>query len=270
MMISVQGYTAGATGLSCLTSAGVKSGTQVLVVRRASTCAIAVAASDTASLDSDCDPQVTGAPYLQASTCTSSTELGASGMTNHFILDTDSTKFTAATAMHQKNCLTSPPGWAARIHQYRTHIYFIANDDKSGDGIPTLKRLELGASGFTIVPLVEGIENWHIEYGIDIPSGTPAQLSGTPAVYTPDPDNYSSCSGVACMNYWRNIVAAKIYVLARNTLTSGNYSTTKTYNMGLLADGTTVNTVGPFTDAYKRHVYESTVRLNNVAGRNTQ
>lgn len=259
--IAVQGYDNdnSASKPSCLSD--IRSGTDILVIRRASTCAVG---------DTDCDAVVSGAPYFQASGCSSATELSSTNVANYYVLDTDATKLT----LHQKDC--NPPtvaGTVAPYHQYRTHIYFIANNDKNGDGIPTLKRAELGATGFTIVPLVEGIENLQIEYGIDTAAtATPPAPTGAPALFTADPDSFNGCKATTtptCTAYWRNTVAAKINLLARNTTGTAGYSTDKTYSMGLKADGTTVNTVGPFSDAYKRHVYASVVRLNNTAGRNT-
>jgi type IV pilus assembly protein PilW len=87
-------------------------------------------------------------------------------------------------------------------------------------------------------------------------------------VYTTNPDNYVPCAA-SPTNCWRNTVAAKINVLARNTTTTQGYVDGKVYTLGLKFDGVTANTVGPFNDAYKRHAYESVVKLNNPAGRNT-
>lgn len=246
---AIQGYDNPATVNvpDCLSD--VRDGTDILVVRRVSNCAVG---------DTGCDAVIAGAPYFQASTCGSSTELSSSDVTNFYKLDTD----TANLTLHKKDCdpTNGVAGTVAPYHQYLTHIYFIANNDKAGDGIPTLKRAELGSGGFTIVPMVDGVENMQIEYGID------EDIDGTPKTYTADPDSLNACTedtSPPCTTYWRNTVSAKIYLLVRSTTTSTGYSTTKTYNLGL------DNTVGPFSDAYKRHVYQSVVRLNNVAGRNT-
>jgi len=243
--ISVQGYDNAATIPTCIVG-DVRAGTDILVIRRASTCAIG---------DANCDAILAGAPYFQASACNSVTELLSAAPTSYFTLDT----VTANLTLHQKDCATLAP-----IYRYRTHIYFVANNDKAGDGIPTLKRAELGAASFTIVPLVEGIQNLQIEYGID----TAATSTGTPAVYTADPDGYGACAGVTCMAYWRNTVSAKVSVLARNTGLSTGYTDSKVYYMGQQADGS-ANTAGPFGDSYRRHLYHAVVRLNNNAGRNT-
>lgn len=243
LALPVQGYDQGTSPPSCLSD--LRAGSDILVIRRASTCSVT---------ETGCDALSTGPVFFQASACFTNGELP-------YVLDSDQTKLT----LHKKDCATIAP-----IYQYRTHIYFVANNDKSGDGIPTLKRAELGASGntptFTIVPLVEGIEDVQLEYGLD--TSTPA--AGSPAAFTADPDKKNSCSSTTtptCTAYWANSVAAKIHVLARSPVPTANFSTDKTYYLGLQADGTSAID-GPYTDAYRRHVYESTVRINNVAGRN--
>ena len=58
-----------------------------------------------------------------------------------------------------------------------------------------------------------------------------------------------------------NVTSARIYVLARSREASPNYTDTKTYTLG------SAGAVGPFNDNFKRHVFTTTVRLTNVAGR---
>lgn len=237
--IAVQGYDNGANAPACLTD--VRGGTDILVVRRASTCAVGTAG---------CDPQVAGDVYLQASGCANEFTAGT-----YYALDTN----VASLNLHQKDCVTVAP-----LYQFRTHIYFIANNDKAGDGVPTLKRAELGTGAFTIVPLVEGIENLQLEYGLD----TAVPTTGAPAVYTANPSTYNGCAGVACVNNWQNAVAVQINVLARNQTVTQGYTDTKTYTLGLTAAGA-ANVVGPFNDGFKRHTYSSVARLYNPAGRNS-
>jgi type IV pilus assembly protein PilW len=242
--IAVQGYDNGANAPACLND--LRAGTDILVVRHASTCAVGSAG---------CDANLAGAPYFQTSGCDNAAELASGNIADSFRLDTNPANFT----LHQNLCVL-----LAAQYRYLTYIYFVANDDKAGDGIPTLMRAELGAAGFTIMPLVEGVENLQIEYGLDTSSPT----AGSPAVYTADPDSYNGCTPAVCVGYWRNTVAAKINVLTRNTTATQGYVDSKTYTLGLNFDGS-VNTVGPFNDGYKRHAYESVVTLNNIAGRNT-
>ncbi|HYL71166.1 MAG TPA: PilW family protein [Candidatus Dormibacteraeota bacterium] len=239
MALAVQGYDNGNNAPGCV--ADLRAGTDILVVRRASTCSVGTA---------NCDPQVAGDAYLQAAGCL--TQLSAG---NYYVLDTA----VANLNLQQKDCATAAP-----LYQYRTHIYFVANDDQAGDGIPTLKRAELGAGVFTIVPLVEGVENLQLEYGLD----TAVPTTGTPAVYTADPSSFNGCAPAACVGNWRNVVAVKINVLARNLTATQGYTDTKTYTLGLTFAGA-ANVFGPFNDGFKRHVYTTAARVNNTAGRNS-
>jgi type IV pilus assembly protein PilW len=240
MLLGVQGYYNGINAPACL--ADVRAGTDIVVVRRASTCAVGTAG---------CDPQVAGDVYLQASGCT--TEYGAGA---YYGLDSNLGNLN----LHLKDCATAAP-----LYQYRTHIYFVANDDEGGDGIPTLKRAELGpGTAFTIVPLAEGVENLHIEYGLD----TSIPTTGSPAVYAADPNTYNACAPAVCVSYWANTVEAKINVLTRDLTPTQGYTDTKAYTLGLDAAGA-ANTVGPFNDGYRRHVYYTVARLNNPGGRNS-
>jgi len=239
MPLAVQGYYQGANAPGCL--ADLRAGTDIMVVRRASTCAVGSAG---------CDPQVAGDAYLQASGC--ATEFTAA---TYYVLDSN----VLSLNLHQKDCVT-----VALLYQYRTHIYFVANDDKPGDGIPTLKRAELGPGTFNIVPLVEGIENLQLEYGLD----TNVPTTGAPAVYAADPNTYNGCAPAVCVSYWRNTVAVEVNLLARNQTPTQGYTDTKTYSLGLTAAGAP-NVVGPFNDGYKRHTYSTVARLYNPASRNS-
>jgi type IV pilus assembly protein PilW len=119
--------------------------------------------------------------------------------------------------------------------------------DDGGKPIPTLKRIELQSGpSMSTVSLVEGIENFQVEYGIDT-SG-----DGVPDSYVLAPANTTQ---------WSNIVALRLHLLARNIDTTAGYKDTKQYNLGL--DGTTAAT----NDAYKRHVYTALVRVNNISDR---
>jgi len=240
MSMPVQGYYEGNNAPACVT-ADLAPNTDILVVRRASTCAVGTAG---------CDPLVPGDVYLQASGCATEFSAGI-----YYAFDSN----LGSLNLHQNDCAT-----AALRYQFVTHIYFIANDDKPGDGIPTLKRAELGPGVFTIVPLVEGVENLQLEYGLD----TSLPTTGAPAVYTADPNSYNGCAPAVCVGYWRNTVAVKINVLARNLTATQGYTDSKTYTLGLTAAGA-ANVVGPFNDRFKRHAYSTVAVLYNTAGRNS-
>ena len=127
-----------------------------------------------------------------------------------------------------------------------------------------------------LVPLVEGIQNLQIEYGID---DTPnaADIStgfvgdGSPDSYITSPSTAAiSSTTPATVSNWQNVVAAKVFILARNTSKTNGYTDIKTYCLGSL-DSTgacpTGAMFGPFKDSYKRHVYSAQVRLINPGSR---
>ena len=244
--------------------ADFKAGTDIVVVRRTATC---VGGSANCAM-------VAGAPYFQSSTC--ETQLESLDATEYYRLDTN----TANLNRTQRNCATT-----ADRRQYLVHIYYVANNDQAGDGIPTLKRAELGNSadpdGFTVVPLAHGIQDLQLDYGIDNDG------DGAPDTFTSSPDTYDTPGGSAgpfascaahageCITNWRNVMAIRLNLLARNSSTTQDHTDTKVYMLGLEDDGTdrcardanNDGTCEAFNDGYKRHVYQTSVRLNNPAGR---
>jgi len=62
---------------------------------------------------------------------------------------------------------------------------------------------------------------------------------------------------------WAQGIAAKVYILARNTLPTTGYVDDKTYVVGT----TPAVTVAATNDGFRRHVYSAAVRLANTAGR---
>jgi len=243
--------------------ADFKPGTDIVVVRRTATCVGGTA---------NC-PLIAGAAYFQASLCSNGNELGSAAATDYFRLDTTLGNLNRT----QRNCAT-----VAERRQYLTHIYFIANNDQAGDNVPTLKRAELGNAadpdGFTIVPLAHGIQDLQIEYGID----TEVPGDGAPNAFTTNPDTYNgaNCAGTnaektACISNWRNTMTLRLHLLARNSSQTQDYLDTKIYSLGLNDDGTVRcarDDVAPageceaFGDRFKRHVYQTTVRMHNPAG----
>lgn len=255
MPVPVQGFYQGNNLTAACTALlqDLRAGTDILVVRRASTCSVGSAG---------CDPQVGGDVYFQASGCTTQLTAGT-----YFAFDTNVANLTLTL----KDCATIAP-----IYQFRTHIYFVTNNDKAGDGIPTLKRAELGPGAFAIVPLVEGVENLQLEYGLDVPDPNFKTTTGAPSAYSADPGSYTNpvygaCAGAAvpwnCLSNWRNTVTVQINLLARNLSATPGYTDTKTYTLGLTAAGA-ANVVGPFNDGFKRHAYSTVAVLYNIAGRN--
>jgi type IV pilus assembly protein PilW len=235
--VYVRGYDgAGFTSTNCALT-NRKAGTDVLVIRRSRTC---TANSTT------CTPDVmAGTPYLQVSSCAT--------QVTKYALDIQPSSGSGAFTMQTKTCSS---GTLSAKREYYVHIYFIATDNGRGDNVPTLKRLELvgnpsGTPTFNLVPLVEGIENLQLVYGVDTNS------DGAPDEYVTDP---------ATVARWLSVMTVQFNILARNIETSPNFVDTKTYTLGKDSTGA-AQTFGPFNDGYRRHVYSGLVRIMNPAGR---
>jgi len=164
--------------------------------------------------------------YLQVSRCESETTL--------FVLGT--TGFT----LHDKNCVT-----LAKIRPYMVRIYYISSCSVCGtDTIPTLKVVEFVGGTQTIIPLVEGIENMQLDYGIDSNNDTTV-------------DSYTATLTAANAP---NVTTVRVNLLARNNETTAGYVDSKTYDLGSVA-------IPAQNDSYKRHVYSQVIRATNPSGR---
>lgn len=230
--LPVQGYSHATSIPSCLSSANVAANQDILVIRRALTSTVALASLN---------PIVT---YIQTVGSKSVLDVGSnSGAFN----------------------LTTKSGSAGMIHPYAVFIYFISpcdvpagggttctgTGDDNGKPIPTLKRITVTANGASApVSLVQGIEQWRIQYGVDNSvdaSGKPDQ-DGTP-------DSYMQ---PVTVTDWTNVTTVQVNLLARNTQQTAGYTDTKSYQLG----DVTVTGSGSF----KRHAYSSTYRLMGPYG----
>ena len=244
LAMPLQGYDAPSSVptplLNCLADANHIPGTDIMVVRR-------LEANDTLPTMSTL---VAGQIYVQTTPIAKVTGLGPD--------PTPSTPFVYT--LKQKDAVTT-----AELRKYVQHIYFLspcniyaagattctsAADNSSP--VPTLKRLEMtfvaGLTTMVTVPLVDGIQNMQFDYGVDNTGVAGTQGDGTPT--TP----FVTSPAVAD---WPNVMAVQVNLLARNADPSGGYADKKTYNMGVSG------MVGPFSDAYKRHVYSANVRVIN-------
>lgn len=247
--------------LACLED--LKEGTDVLVVRRTATCITDAA---------NCEPASAGGPFFQASSCNNDTQLNSADPADFYRMSLT----TAGLDRRQRNCTSvANSGNLALVRRYLTHIYYVASNDKDGDDIPTLKRAELGvvdgALAFTIVPLVNGVQDLQFEYGIDNSNpalpGVAGATDGVADLFSADPGTAVGCTADECaVANWRNVVSVKLNLLARNIDRTTGHVDEKTYELGRLANGDP-NRAGSFNDAYKRHVFQSLVGLPNPAGR---
>lgn len=250
--------------------------TDLLVVRHVSTCVAGVG---------NCEADMAGKLYFQSShsynlpqprpapdpNCPSPT---ATADTIPYILDT-----TDFNTLKQKDCATP----ITEKRKFVSNIYYIRDyTNTEGDGIPSLVFSQFDLVGGTLVhpeavPLVEGVEGFRVEFGIDNLSDTGAAVDYASAVNWEDAENLTSPTNrgdgapdgefIRCtdatpctVDQLMNVAAIKIYILARANRASPGYTDSKTYTLGS-------TTLGPFNDSFKRHVFSTTVRLNNISAR---
>lgn len=266
--VPVQGYDARNPQLSCLSPANYVQGTDILVVRRAGTALLAPGSMATA-----------GDYYLQANSTTADLQRPESATT----LPSPNNPGRKADGSTPATVFRKDGSSGADVRKFHVHIYFIApckvpagggNDctgatDDNGAPVPTLKRLELGPGGMRVVPLVEGIANLQIDYGLDEnPASTDPSTGGygdgSPDRFVSDPARAplpTPATVPPTLNNWQNVVAARIHILARSTRPSPGHSDEETYDMGIA--GTTMAA----KDAFKRHLYSAQLRLTNLGSR---
>ena len=282
LAIPVQSYESAPAACAAVV-ANQKAGTDVLVVRHIETCLPGVG---------DCEADTAGKLYFQPSSC----ELEIAGGQD-FVLNTTGFN-TLGTGLHQRDCVgtgTTPAalpitsGAFADKRKFISSIYYVRDYAvTAGDGIPTLVRSRFDLVGGALAhqpaeALIEGIEGFRVELGIDNRGDAGTVVDYTKAVVWTDPltrvapmnrgdgipDEYVRCTAASPCTATAptgtaaqlpNVVAVKLYVLARNRDITVGYTDNKTYALG-------ATTLGPFNDHYKRHVFSTSVRLTNVSGR---
>lgn len=245
LAVHVQGYDSPASSAvpSCVSN--YKSGTDILVIRRAD--------PDSSSLETagvtDFAKLANGQVYLQ-------TGLVAATGNFSYILQAGSASNAANFTLKKKDLATT-----ATVRKFMVHIYYISTCSvpvgtscTSGDGgspIPTLKMVELTSSGWNTVTIAEGIENMQVDYGKDTDSdGIPNSV-----------DLAGSSANFANAAEWTNAMSVKIHLLARSPDATPGHVDDKTYTLG------TAGTIAATSDNYKRHVFTQTVRMVNPSAR---
>jgi len=234
--IPVQGYADG----SALTACGVigaQANSDVLVVRHANTCVAGGA----------CDGGADTGPHIQVSGCRNV------GNEAPYVIS------SSAFPLRTKSCSLATPLAAADTAPRRkviSNIYYVA----SSSGVPTLMRVAL-VNGIYAAPqpLIEGIESFRVEYGIDnLGKNSLAISASNPG--DGSADEYVSCAPCDLAQL-ANVVAVKIHVLARNLVSTPDYTDDKEYQLG------DTPVIAAANDGFKRHVFSTTIRLNNPSGR---
>ncbi len=236
-----------------LANANLAVGSDVIVIRRADTNALAVGDAATA-----------GEVYVQANSIEADIQFGA----NAAITAASMADGVTAATIKKKD------GTAATIRKFHVHVYFIA-PCRSGSGadglcintddtIPTLKMLALqinpatAAREMVLVPLVAGIEVLKSESGIDDTPAAVNQLTGLPGDGIVD--SYAAGPSLAQLG---NAMSGRIFVLARNTEPTPDFVDRKSYRLGSV----TALVKAATNDKYKRHLFSGEVLLSNLGGR---
>lgn len=232
--VPVSGYKSGALLPTCLTNS--VSGGESLVIHRVGTTSIVATSASS------------GTPYVQMSACQSDSQpmLFGKGAASIFTL-------------RQKDCATVSTVWP-----YAVHTYYVSACDicSPNDGVPTLKMAELVGGNIQVTPLVEGIEDIHFEYGLDLDG------NGAPDCFSDDPTQDAAPVATGCSvgwsavdaENWANVTAVRVYLLARSIEPTPSWTDTRTYDLGRTSRS------GPFNDHFKRQVYSTVVPMPNVGG----
>ena len=133
------------------------------------------------------------------------------------------------------------PDGAYPIRPYETHIYYLSSQ--------TL-MLKNAVTNATAQPIIDGIENMQIQYGIDN-----TNQDGSPDTYLANPNSVEN---------WSNVVSIRINLLARSNEQDLSYVDQKTYDLG----GS--QRIPAKNDHYHRRVFSQVVRLINVSQRREQ
>jgi type IV pilus assembly protein PilW len=275
---AIFGYEAHGTGTlpaaltGCLNN--YKTGTDVLVIRRASTSTVTAGGAGYTS----------GEPYLQVSTCADGSvdSLPAQPPAFHARATTTSSEFN----LHSLGCTTSTPGANAPLRKLLTRIYYISvcddcsndldNDSTTvGDGVPTLKMYELGipSGGGTTLALnlrtiAPYVSDMHVEYGLDtndngsidawvVSNNDPRQTGATGTLVTGMRTDGSN------ENRWEDVMAIKLFLVTRDSKKTTGYTDTKSFVAG-------TKTIAAASDSYHRKILSSTIKAVNLASRREQ
>jgi type IV pilus assembly protein PilW len=211
-----------ASAYGCLTGENVKAGADVLVLRRVKD---SPHIYDGASLATTSDKTV----HLRVE------EYGA----DTSLVRATSTEITEAD---------KTSGSEVDVWEYFPQILFVRDYSLSpGDGIPSLCRKLLTTDRAALALdstecLIEGIEDFQVEFGID---------DGSPLDYVPD--YYLNSPSAADLG---SAVTAKLYILSRSINEVRGYTNDKSYQLGS-------KTIAAANDGYYRRVLETTVMLRN-------
>lgn len=237
--------------------------TDVLIVRHAEACVVGTAGN--------CDADVSGELYFQVSNCILELSAGQ-------VYSIDPASYT----LRERNCDATGGGTVAAKRKYIQSIYYVRDHAiVAGDGIPTLMRSDFGLDSGVLrplpaQPLVEGIERFRVEVGLDSLSDSAEAVDYSAEIVWSDagdhhsprnrgdgtPESFIHCGTGCTLPQLIDTVAVRAHLLVRARESTAGYVDTKDYVLG----GTTV-LASALADNFKRHAFSTTARLYNVSGR---
>ena len=213
-----------------LLTANTRPNTDLLVLKRVEGSSTSSTFVDVADVDNDADT-------------TEILTLGGSALTNGvvYLRSTTTTGTFIADATPG-----NPPGVGESDWRYIPRVYFVRTFYETlGDQIPALCRLVISGSGLTLTECIaEGIEDFHIQFGIDTDRDTIANLYTA----TPTPDEME------------NAVSARLYILARSIEPDPQFTNDTQYVLGDAI-------VPAANDGFYRRVFSTTISLRNTVAR---
>lgn len=199
-----------AAGFTTCNGDTLLTGSDALLIRRADTDFVA-----TTALDAD-------QHYLQATIKSMVLDTGANN-TNFSLLEKDGVT-------------------VAPIREYHQDIYYV--DDEN-----IFKRLRLVNGAYTPEPMVEGVDDFQLVYGIDRSGDGIANADGANTAFVELP---------ASAEEWEDVVSVKIFLILSSTSSAPSLNDAKTYSYADKAGVT-------FADSKKRRLFSSVARLTNVS-----
>lgn len=241
LAIPVLGYQDGSPYAACGGGlASVAANSDVLFVTHASTCVVGAG----------CEGAGDTGPHIQVSGC----RTDVVNPDPAYLVDTTANMDARPVKVRIRDCATEAPR-----RRIVSNIYYVANN---ASGVPSLMRMSYanGAYG-SAQAVVDGIEAFKVEYGIDDlgSNGLPVSASNPG---DGNADRYQACTTATPCDLadLQNAVVVKVHLLARNLEPTAGHVDSKAYTVGPLA-------IAAKNDAYKRHVFSTTVRLVNPSSR---
>lgn len=134
----------------------------------------------------------------------------------------------------------------AQVWQYQHHIYYVKDETQGSETVPVLMQGKL-SDQISFSPLVDGIEMIRFMYGVD--SDDDGIVNAFISADNMTEDYWNNANG-------SNILAIKIYVLARSIKPDPKYNNYNTYHLGDISVS--------YDDAYRRLLFSSTVTIYNA------